>query len=101
MYFYGGTLSVKHSLTNLPPAREGRGMKRHKPQEKPHRTRGPSKFRKTEATRLVRAALDAGLSINRVECDPAGKLSVIAGKAPSTSDDPMATIDERQLKGLI
>ena len=62
-------------------------MKSHKPQEKPHRTRGPSKFRKTEATRLVRAALDAGLSINRVECDPAGKLSVIAGKPEITGEN--------------
>jgi len=44
--------------------------------------RGPSRFRKTEATRLVRAALDAGLSVARVECDPAsGRITVVPGKA--------------------
>jgi hypothetical protein len=60
-------------------------MKRHK-KGKPHKTRGPSKFRKTEATRLVRAALDAGLSVNRVECDPTGKISVFAGKPEMTGE---------------
>ncbi len=53
--------------------------------------RGPSKFRKTEATRLVRAALDAGLTIKRVEIDPAtGRISVIPGSpgdAPNDGDE--------------
>ena len=42
--------------------------------------RGPNKFRKTETTRLLRATLDAGLNINRVECDPTtGKIIVFPG----------------------
>jgi hypothetical protein len=46
--------------------------------------RGPNKFRKTETTRLLRATLDAGLNINRVECDPTtGKIVVFPGNGES------------------
>ena len=60
---------------------------KHKPtQPKPHNGRGPSKFRKTEATRLVRAALDAGLSVNRVEHDPvSGRITVFPGQPSGES----------------
>ena len=57
----------------------------------PGKKRGPNKFRKTETTRLLRAALDAGLSINRVECDPiTGKIVVFPGKPGDVSggDNP-------------
>jgi hypothetical protein len=50
---------------------------RPKPGRKP---RGPNKFRKSEATRLCRGVLAAGLSINRVECDPlTGRIVVFPG----------------------
>jgi hypothetical protein len=77
---------------------------KHKPQSKPHKGRGPSKFRKTEATRLVRAALDAGLSVNRVEHDPvSGRITVFPGKPsgePSKSDfDKWMEQHARQTEG--
>ena len=52
-------------------------------------TRGPTKFRKTETTRLFRAALDAGWG--RVECDPVtGKIVAFRGKPGDVSggDNP-------------
>jgi len=43
--------------------------------------RGPNRFRKSEARRLVQATIDAGLSVARVECNPAtGKIAVIPGQ---------------------
>jgi hypothetical protein len=51
-------------------------------------TRGPTKFRKTETTRLFRAALDAGWG--RVECDPVTGKIVASGKPDDVSggDNP-------------
>jgi len=47
---------------------------------------GPVKFRKTEAKRLIRAVLDAGLTIARVECDSAtGKIMIFPGKPGEVS----------------
>jgi hypothetical protein len=58
--------------------------------KKPQKHRGRSKFRKTEATRLVRAALDAGLLVHRIEIDPAsGKVSLFPGKADDLSGKPL------------
>jgi len=41
----------------------------------PRIPRHPNKFRKTEATRLVRALLDAGLDVAHVELDPSGRVT--------------------------
>ena len=54
-------------------------------------TRGPTKFRKTETTRLCRAVLDAGLSISRVEYDPLNGKTVVFPSKPgdvSGGDNP-------------
>jgi hypothetical protein len=51
------------------------------------RTRGPARFKKTDATRAVKAALGAGLSVSRAEIDPhTGKISVVVGEPASTTD---------------
>lgn len=51
------------------------------------RMRGLSKFKRTEATRVTRAILDAGLSVQRVEIDPAtGKIAVFPGKPSEETD---------------
>jgi hypothetical protein len=50
------------------------------------KNRGPNKFRKSEATRLCRGVLAAGLSISRVECDPVtGRVVVFPGKPADVS----------------
>jgi len=55
------------------------------------RTRGPAKFKKTDAMRAIRAALDARLPVSRVEVDPrSGVISVIVGQpgeATTTSEN--------------
>jgi hypothetical protein len=58
---------------------------------KQKRQRGPSKFKKSDAMRAVRATLATGLSVARVEVDPhTGKISVIVGEPDraSTTDNP-------------
>jgi hypothetical protein len=43
--------------------------------------RGPSRFKRTETSRVVRATLAAGLSVERVEVDPhSGRIVVVVGK---------------------
>jgi hypothetical protein len=45
------------------------------------RGRGPARFKKTDVVRAAKAALAAGLSVERVVIDPAtGKISVLVGK---------------------
>jgi hypothetical protein len=52
-----------------------------KPKKAVGQSRHTNRFRRTEAKRLVQAALDAGLIIGRVEVDPkSGTISVIPGK---------------------
>jgi hypothetical protein len=59
--------------------------------KKQRNSRGPSRFKRSEAARAARAVLDAGLMFDRVEVDlQTGKFSVIVGKglkAPPTGDD--------------
>jgi hypothetical protein len=58
------------------------------------RPRSPSRFRRVEARRLVRATLEAGLTIARVEVDPkSGTIAVIPGNAEQTK----ATANENEL----
>jgi hypothetical protein len=46
-----------------------------------------ARFKKTDATRAVKAALASGLSVARVEVDPhTGKIAVIVGEPASTTD---------------
>jgi hypothetical protein len=56
------------------------------------RGRGPAKFKRTDAARAIRAALDARLPVSRVEVDPhSGVISVIVGQpgeATTTTENP-------------
>jgi hypothetical protein len=55
--------------------------------KKQRRTRGPSKFRKTEVVRAARAMLAAGLSVRGVEVDPTtGRFSVLIGQPTEDND---------------
>jgi hypothetical protein len=50
---------------------------------KPTRTRGRSRFKVTETARLVRAAIEAGLTVRGIEVDvDTGKLRVLAEYQP-------------------
>jgi len=58
-------------------------------------SRGPSKFRKTETTRLLRAARAAGLIIRRFECDPAtGKIVVFPGEPETKGESGGNDLDQ-------
>jgi hypothetical protein len=59
--------------------------------------RGPARFKRTEATRAVRATLAAGLPVERVEVDPGtGRISVIVGKPGAAVDDLDAWLARRE-----
>ena len=45
--------------------------------------RGPCTFRQQDATRAARAAIAAGLKVQRIEIDKDGKIVVVIGGAPS------------------
>lgn len=65
------------------------------PERNPARLGNPNRFRRTEAKRLVQATLDAGLSVKRVEVDPAsGKISVIPGNADDAVAESLTADDE-------
>jgi hypothetical protein len=60
------------------------------PERTPARLGNPNRFRRTEARRLMRAALDVGLPIGRVEVDPAsGRISIIPGKADASKESEL------------
>jgi len=46
--------------------------------------RGPCTFRQSDATRAARAAIAAGLSVQRIEIGPDGKIIVVTGKPADT-----------------
>jgi hypothetical protein len=49
-----------------------------------------NRFRQTEASRLMKSVMSAGLEVARVECDPlTGKVTVIPGK-PAGATEPDA-----------
>jgi hypothetical protein len=43
-------------------------------------SRGPLPFRQTAMTRAVRAVVAAGLTVQRIEVDKAGKIIVVVGE---------------------
>jgi len=47
--------------------------------------RGPNRFRKVEARRLIKGVQDAGLSVAGIEVDPRGIIRVLTGQ-PAASD---------------
>jgi hypothetical protein len=44
--------------------------------------RAPCTFRQSDAKRLVKAVVDAGVPVQRVEVGPDGKITVVAGEPP-------------------
>ena len=48
-------------------------------------SRGPLPFRQTDVSRAVRGAVAAGLTVQRVEVDKAGKIVVVVGE-PGKAD---------------
>jgi hypothetical protein len=54
-------------------------------------SRGPNTFKRTEIARLCRAVTDAGQTIDRVEVDTAGKMTVIVGGRLARPDDPKSS----------
>jgi hypothetical protein len=58
--------------------------------------RAPSTFRKHDLTRAVQAVLAAGVGVQRVEVDKAGKIVVVAGSA----DQPPVAASENEWDGV-
>jgi hypothetical protein len=44
-------------------------------------SRGPLPFRQTDVARAIKGAVAAGLTVQRVEVDKAGKIIVVVGEA--------------------
>jgi hypothetical protein len=62
-----------------------------KPRKSPQssqRTRGASRYKRSETSRLLRGAIDAGLTVRGLEVDPAtGTLRLLFDSAKGKSDD--------------
>jgi len=78
---------------NVSPIPEGRHMaKSHNPpQPSKRRTRGASRYKRSETSRLLKGAADAGLTVRSFEVDPVtGALRVFVGKG----DEPVETVKD-------
>jgi hypothetical protein len=71
----------------MPRPKSRTHTKRRKP-----RTRGLSRFKRSETARLLKGALDAGLPVRGLEADPVtGKYTVLVGAPTSaTAEDESA-----------
>jgi hypothetical protein len=89
-YIFGGTPLVDKNINRLPPQGDIMAKPQASPPKQQH-TRGFSRFKRSETSRLVRGVIDAGLPVRGIEADPdTGKLRVLVGKpgeAHGTSDD--------------
>jgi len=54
--------------------------------------RGRCSFRQGDATRAARAALAAGLNVQRIEIDRDGRITVVTGK-PAEGENASADLD--------
>ena len=84
-------LYMTAAVSGLDPP-QGEEVPMPRPTKKKQRnSRGPSRFKRSEAARAARAVLDAGLTVERVDVDlQTGKFSVVVGKGvtvPPTADD--------------
>jgi hypothetical protein len=63
-------------------------MARKSPQpSSPRRRRSPSRYKRSETSRLLRGAIDAGLTVRGLEVDPVtGALRVLVGKGDEPDD---------------
>ena len=77
------------SNDNVSPTPEGRHMaKSHNPpQPSKQRTRGASRYKRSETSRLLKGAADAGLTVRSFEVDPVtGALRVFVGEPGSAAN---------------
>lgn len=59
--------------------------------------RGPCTFKQQDVTRALRAAVAAGIEVQRYEIDKDGKIVVVTGKATSATE-PATDFDKWKLK---
>ena len=65
-----------------------RKPRKRQPRKPQVRGRGRSKFKKSDETRAIKGAVDAGISIGRVTVNPAtGEISIYPAGAPEASSD--------------
>lgn len=50
-------------------------------------SRGPSTFTQRDVTRVVKAAVAAGMQVRQVEVDKAGKIVVVTGRPPDATSE--------------
>jgi hypothetical protein len=62
--------------------RHKKWLKRQGRRQRRLNVRAPCTFRQSDAKRLMKAARDAGLSVQRVEVGPDGKITVVVGEPP-------------------
>jgi hypothetical protein len=62
-----------------------------------NKKKSPVRFRRREATRAIKAMVDADLSIARVEIGPDGRITIVAGKP---ADGELADTPERIISQL-
>ena len=66
-----------------------RRPKPNKPKPQTRRTRGPSKFKRTDLTKTAKATLAAGLSVRGIEVDPVtGRITIQVGPPAAPTDEP-------------
>jgi hypothetical protein len=63
-------------------------------------SRGPQSFRQTDVTKAIRAAMQAGLPVARVEVSRDGRIIVIAGK-PEQAQNSKAEETSADLRRLL
>jgi hypothetical protein len=69
-------------------------------QKPKQRARSSSRYKRSETFRLVKGAMDAGLTVRGLEVDPAtGALRVLVGE-PGTDTGPDRDTPERIIKNL-
>ena len=62
-------------------------------------SRGAQVFRQTDVTKAAKATLNAGLAVQRIEIDQAGKIVVIVGKAAADDLNSSAVDDWSDVRG--
>jgi hypothetical protein len=68
---------------------DGAGIRRNAPRRSIgcHRTRGRCTIRQKDVTRALRGAVAAGVEVQRIEIDTAGKIIMVTGKPKEQIDE--------------
>ena len=56
-------------------------------------SRGKATFRKADAKRLIKAAESAGIKIGRIECDRAGKITLVPANGNAVEEEQRSLDD--------